>query len=105
MAGVPIQVVSFEWDEHNEGECRGHGLTDRIVVEINECRPLYFLNKVGRTATHMMIGPDATGRFWVVAILPHDKIKGCWRPVTGYPAEVKEMELYEQEMSRLSRQR
>jgi uncharacterized DUF497 family protein len=104
MAGASILVVSFDWDENNERECRHHGLTDRIVVEVNERRPLYFRNKVGRTATHMMIGSDKTGRFWVVAILP-TQIRGCWRPITGYPAEEKEMKLYEQETARLSRKR
>ncbi|MGB8413420.1 MAG: hypothetical protein WCE23_11400 [Candidatus Binatus sp.] len=104
MAAVVIQVVSFDWDEENEGECRAHGLTPFIVVEVNERFPLYFLNKIGRTATHMMIGPSMSGRFWVVAILPHEKIVSCWRPITGYPAEKKEMELYEQEMARLARQ-
>jgi len=102
MAGLVIQVVSFEWDEDNERECRYHGLTDKIVVEVNDRRPLYFLNKMGRTATHRMIGPDSTGRYWMVAILP-TRIRGCWRPITGYPAAENEMELYEEEIARLLR--
>lgn len=104
MAAVRIRVVSFEWNEENERECRDHGLTPFLTVEVNDRRPLYFLNYVGRTATHMMIGPDLSGRFWVVAILPTE-IDACWRPITGYPAEEKEMKLYEQEMARMMRQR
>jgi uncharacterized DUF497 family protein len=80
MAGLRMQVVSFEWDEDNERECRNHGLTDRVVTEVNDRQPLYFNNKVGRRATVMMVGPDARGRFWAVAILP-TRIKGCWRPI------------------------
>ena len=67
-----IQVVSFLWEEQNEAECRAHGLTDRIVTEVNTRRPLYFLNKIGRTATHRMIGPDFNDRFWMVALQPTD---------------------------------
>lgn len=106
MAGLRMQVVSFDWDEKNEGECRYHGLNDRIVTEVNLRQPLYFANYVGRTATVMMIGPDYTGRFWAVAILPSPTgIKDCWRPITGYPADKNEIELYNQEKTRLARQR
>lgn len=97
-----IQVVSFLWEEQNEAECRAHGLTDRIVTEVNTRRPLYFLNKIGRTATHRMIGPDFNDRFWMVALQPTD-IRDCWKPITGYPAAPTEMELYEREMSRIMR--
>jgi hypothetical protein len=69
MARLKLKVEDFEWDEDNLAECAYHGLGPRLVAEVRDRQPLFFLNDPERTAAHMMVGPDYSGRTWVVAIL------------------------------------
>lgn len=88
-----IDVWEFEWDENNEGHAAAHGVTPSVAEEVKERSPLFFRNKPGRSGTHMMIGPDAVGRFWTV-ILWATGTRGRWRPITGWPSDDPELAWY-----------
>jgi uncharacterized DUF497 family protein len=90
---VYIGVSEFEWDEENESHCARHGVTPLVVEEVKDADPLFFPNKAGKTGTHMMIGPDASGRRWTIIILAGAH-EGRWRAITGWPSYRPELELY-----------
>jgi hypothetical protein len=97
-----ISVDAFEWDDDNEAECGNHGLSPEIAFEVLIGMARFFLNKPRRTGTHMMIGPDNTGRCWTIPMLKTTKTN-VWRPITGYPSAKSEMELYEDQLRRETR--
>ena len=40
-----------------------------------------------------MIGPDSSGRFWTIVILPAE-LSGEWKPITGWPSDNAEVRRY-----------
>jgi uncharacterized DUF497 family protein len=88
-----IQVFEFEWDERNETHCACHGVTPVTAEEVKDGLPKFFLNDPGKTASQIMIGPDLSGRFWTIAILPSGQ-PGRWRPITGWPSDKAEILKY-----------
>ncbi len=88
-----LRVDEFEWDEENEGHCAPHGVTPLLVDQVKDRAPKFFPNKEGKTGTHMMIGPDRTGRFWTIIVLPAGKA-GMWRAITGWPSTNPEISHY-----------
>jgi len=88
-----IQVFEFEWDERNETHCAAHQLTPVVAEEVKNSLPKFFLNDPGRTGTHIMIGPDLSGRFWTIVIRP-SSAHGLWRPITGWPSDRAEVLKY-----------
>ena len=97
-----ITVDDLEWDDDNERECRDHGFSPEIALEVLMGPVRFFPNKPRRTGTHMMIGPDSTQRCWTIPIVP-TSTQGRWRTITGYPAADSEMELYENQLRRETR--
>jgi hypothetical protein len=87
-----IQIEEVEWDEHNEAHAARHDITPWLVDDILDGRPLFFPNLPGRSGTHKMIGPSREGRFWTVIIV--EVAEGRWRPITGWPSDKPEVELY-----------
>jgi hypothetical protein len=90
--------VEFEWDDHNlchVFEESPHGLTPAIVRTIASRRPKLFPNHtgLGRTGSHLMIGPDDRNRLWTVVLL--DLGDDHWRPITGWQSPATHRELYE----------
>ena len=89
-----LDISEFEWEaDKNEAHCARHGITPLLVEVIKNGNPKFFPNKVGLTGTHMMMGPDDTGRFWTIIILPTAR-KGTWRAITGWPSTNREVTLY-----------
>lgn len=88
-----INVFEFSWDERNEQHCARHEVTPMLGEEIKDGVPKFFLNDPGRTGTHMMIGPDRSGRFWTIVIKPTSET-GVWRPITGWPSDNAEIQKY-----------
>ena len=90
---LEIDVWEFEWDEHNERHCAGHGVTPLVAELVKDGFPKFFQNKPAKTGTHMMIGPNGTGRFWTIILLETGQ-RGRWRPITGWPSDTPEMARY-----------
>jgi hypothetical protein len=90
---LEIVVRDFEWDDENRDHAGRHGLTEAIAHMVLTMRPLFFPNKRGRRAAIMMIGPAIYGEFWTIPIVESDE-DGIWRPITGWPSEVGEVNLY-----------
>jgi uncharacterized DUF497 family protein len=88
-----IEVSEFDWDDRNERHCARHGLDPVTAEEVKNRRPKIFQNVAGKTGTHIMIGPDRTGRCWTVIMVPAGT-RGWWRPVTGWPSDKGELRKY-----------
>lgn len=88
-----IDVFEFEWDERNEGHCARHGVGPLTAEEVKDGIPKFFENDPGKTGTHMMIGPDAAGRYWTIVIRPSSE-RGRWRPITGWSSDKAELKKY-----------
>ena len=88
-----IKVWEFEWDDNNMEHCAVHGVTPTVAESVKGELPSFFENRPGKTGTHVMIGPDHTGAFWTVILLT-TALEGRWRPITGWPSERDEVELY-----------
>ena len=91
------EILGLEWDDDNLRHIlveSPHGLTRLLVETVKDTAPLLFINepREGRSGTHVMIGPDADGRFWTVILL--DRGLGIWRAITGWPSTKSEMSLY-----------
>lgn len=78
-----IQINDLEIDDANAGEMAGHGITEARVLSVLEATPKVFRNRRGRSATHILIGPDSHGIILSIPILP-THVRGRWRPVTAW---------------------
>jgi hypothetical protein len=61
MTVEPIRVHDFVWHASMLGKIRRHGGSVRICKEVRDGNPVY-IPQAGRSGTHKMVGPDATGR-------------------------------------------
>jgi hypothetical protein len=93
QGSLEISVFEFSWDERNERHCARHQVTPVLVEEIKDGAPKFFENDPGKAGTHMMIGPDGSGRFWTIVIKPSGET-GVWRPITGWPSDSAEIRKY-----------
>lgn len=74
------------------------GVTPSLIVEIGDGAPKLFPNEPGegRTGSHMMVGPDANGRFWTIILLHlHGDL---YRPLTGWPSTNPQIRMYREEV-------
>ena len=97
MVGEPaeIDVVELEITDENAGHLARHGVTRENVLDVLRQAPRFFHNLADRGGSHVMIGPDSTGRFFYIAIRP-TITQGRWRPVTGWPMNRRgAMQIYE----------
>jgi len=90
---IGIDVWEFEWDDNNESHCARHNVTPMVAEHVKDSRPKFFRNRPGKTGTHVMIGPDDTGRFWTIILLEASRT-GRWRPITGWPSDTAEIAKY-----------
>lgn len=88
-----IKVWEFDWDEENLTHCELHEVTPELAQEVMNASPMFFLNRPGKTGTHIMIGPDANRRFWTIILL-ETPTEGLWRPITGWPSTNTEIAWY-----------
>jgi hypothetical protein len=89
--------MELEWDEENIYHLLldpQRGLSIRLVQEIVDGAPKLFPNtpREGRTGSDLMVGPDATGRFYTIVLL--HRRENRWRPITGWPSTAREIRLY-----------
>lgn len=89
--------MEFEWDAANMRHVlfdRPHGVTPRLLRDLSRGAPELFVNppRIGRSGTHLMIAPDADGRFWTIVLL--HRRDTLWRPITGWPSTDSEIRRY-----------
>jgi hypothetical protein len=95
-------VEEFEWDDDNLLHCSNeHRLGPVKVDQVRDTRCVFFFNHPDRAATHLMIGPDSSGRFWTVAISP-SRAAGLWYDHTGYESSGRERKAYDQWVNRVT---
>jgi hypothetical protein len=78
-----IQVSALEWDEQNTEHIRRHEVEPEDVEFALANTPLFFRNLPGRSATHIMVGQDHTGRILYVALVCVDWPQ-VWRVITAW---------------------
>lgn len=90
-----VLVREFEYDRHNLAHLIERGIDEELITEVWLDEPVFALNVRGgrRVATHLMIGEDAAGTLWTIALLEVDQAAGVWRPITGWPAEENRREV------------
>lgn len=88
-----IDVFEFDWDDGRERHCARHDLAPVTAEEVKNGRPKIFQNVPEKTGTHIMIGPDRTGRCWTIIIMPAGT-RGWWIPITGWPSDKAELRKY-----------
>ena len=85
-------ITEFIFDDQNDDEFAGHGLSSMQVFQLLENDNLVLPNR--RTdihrGTHMLIGRDNGGAPIVAPIEP-THAPGLWRPVTAWPASPREI--------------
>ena len=89
-----LVVESFEWDERNLPHAGRHGVSPDVADDVLSVDPRFYRNKEGMAGTHMMIGPDWTGRYWTIIIRPSENLD-VWRPITGWPSDRREIRRYD----------
>ena len=90
-----VDVRDWEFDERNRAHLARHGIDDNLVWDVWAGNPMLVPNKPGRSASHLMIGPDSNGRLWTIVIVLMDDDLGLWRAITGWPSDRKERESWE----------
>ena len=70
------------------------GITRELLNEVVGLRPRLQANDPAesRSATHKVVGPDASGRFWTFPVV--HVIGDKWRPITGWPSTKVEIGKY-----------
>ena len=68
MLVVELDVRELKWDWRNARHGAKHTLQPYIGDAVLLGNPKFFLNKPGRAATHLMIGPDRIGKIWTIGI-------------------------------------
>ena len=76
-----LDVHELVFDPVNEAKLADHRVT---IVEVLDLEPRFFVNRRGRRASHVMVGPTMSDRVLVVPI--EDWGRGIWRPTTAFEA-------------------
>lgn len=88
-------IEEWEWDDDNIEHLARHGLTPELIQdEIWLEAPKYNANRAGRIASHIMVGPDRSGRLWTVCIVQSEEDPATWRAITGWPSKPQEENWY-----------
>lgn len=90
-----IRIRGWDFDERNRAHLARHEIDDNLVWDVWAGNPILVPNKPGRSGSHLMIGPDSSGRLWTIVIVPVNDDLGLWRAITGWPSERKERESWE----------
>lgn len=87
-----VEIRGFEFDARNLDHMAKHGADENVVWDVWSGEPRCFPNRPApnRSGTHLMIGPDANGRVWTIAMVLIDPELALWRPITAYPSSTKE---------------
>ena len=85
MVGGPvdIDVHELEFIEPTIAKLIDHKIRVEDVEATFANAPQFFENLPGRSGTHVMLGPDADGRFFYIVLIESSR-SGVWRVITGY---------------------
>lgn len=87
-----LDVTELVFDSENEMKLAVRGIGPIDVLEVLDGEPRFFVNRRGRRASHVMIGPTLGGRLLVVPI--EDWGPGIWRPITAFDANTWQARRY-----------
>lgn len=85
-----IEIDDLEVDDANAEEMARHGVSEARVLSVLESEPRVFPNRRGRSATHILIGPDLSGIILSVPIVP-THVRGRWRAVTAWESRAADI--------------
>jgi hypothetical protein len=77
-----IDVDYLLFDDRNEAKFGANNVSLFEVQDVFDRYPRFYVNRPGRRASHVMLGPTRDGRMLVVPI--QDDGDGVWRPVTAF---------------------
>ena len=87
-----LDVYELVFDALNEMKFADRGISPIDVLEVLDQEPRFFVNKRGRRASQVMVGPTIGGRLLVVPI--EDWGRAIWRPVTKFDANAWQARRY-----------
>ena len=79
----PQDAECFEWDEGNEEELAGHGISPWEVEEVFWGGPKWLPNKIGRSGDWKMVGRTEGNRALTIVVAVRETTR-CLRPITGW---------------------
>jgi uncharacterized DUF497 family protein len=89
VVGEPdeISIEELEWDDENMAHIEKHFVSPADVEAVRINSPLFFRNLPGRSATHVMIGRDGSGRVLYVALLSTGAA-GVWKVISAWESRL-----------------
>lgn len=87
-----LDVGELVFDAINEAKFAHHGISVLDVLTVLDLEPRFFVNRRGRRASHLMVGPTVSSRILVVPI--EDWGRAVWRPVTAFEANTWQVRRY-----------
>jgi len=89
----PRDAEAIDFDDGNETELAGHGITALEVWELVTNDPAWVPNKKGRAGMWLAVGRTAGGRALTVPVA-YDEILRVVRPITGWNSTTGEQARY-----------
>lgn len=88
-------IVGLQWDDENREHIGRHRVWQAAVDGMLSGGDwIEARNKKRRSPRRRLIGRDPDGEMWTVIVEP-TRESGFWRPITGWRATLKEIELYD----------
>jgi hypothetical protein len=92
---VELYIEGWDWDDGNIDHLALRGISPELIEdEVWLEAPRYLANRKGRSASHLMVGPDSGGRFWTICILQVEEDPAFWRAITGWQSKPHEIQWY-----------
>ncbi|MGH2467282.1 MAG: hypothetical protein ACRDGL_06090 [Candidatus Limnocylindrales bacterium] len=88
-----LDVRDLVFDDDNEAKFATHHISVDEVEQVLDKAPRFFVNRLDRRASHVMVGPTLGGRLLVVPLEDWGG-DGYWRPVTAFDATAREEQRY-----------
>jgi len=89
---VWLDVNELVFDALNEEKFAVRGISVVEILEVLDREPRFYVNRRGRRASHVIVGPTFDGRLLVVPI--EDWGRGTWRPVTAFESNAWQARRY-----------
>ena len=93
MCGHPRDAETIDFDDGNESELAGHGITALEVFQLVTNDPTWVPNKKGRAGLWLAVGHTDGGRALTVPVA-YEEILREVRPITGWDSTAGEQTRY-----------